>query len=311
MHDVLRTRQLCKQYNGQTVLDQVNLDVRRGSIYGFIGQNGAGKSTLMRIAAGHAKQTAGTIELFGETDHARINRARARIGMTIERPALYPGMTAEENLEVQRLQKGVRDKTAIGKMLELVGLQGVGKKPAGEYSLGMKQRLDLACALLGEPELLILDEPTNGLDPVNVVEVRTLLKRLNRHNGVTILISSHVLSELHQLATDYGIIHRGRLLEQLTAQELSERCRQYLLIKVDDPMRGAEIIGGTLGTSAFDLLPDGSIRLFACLDEPGEVSSMLVNAGLTIEQFTPMGEQLESYYVRRIGGDAHAAAAGI
>lgn len=306
----MRTHQLCKHYNGQAVLNRVNMDVRKGSIYGFIGQNGAGKSTLMRIMAGHADPTAGSIELFGETGRSQVNRSRSRLGLTIERPALFPGMTAAENLEVLRLQKGIRDRKVIGAMLELVSLQDVGKKPVGEYSLGMKQRLDLACALLGEPELLILDEPTNGLDPINVVEVRALLKRLNQQNGATILISSHVLSELHQLASDYGIIHRGRLLEQMTAKELGEKCRQYLHILVDDPTRGAEVIGGALGTKAFELLPDGSIRLFEGLERPGRVSSMLVNAGLTIEQFMPMGEQLESYYVRRIGGADHAHAAG-
>jgi len=306
---VLRTRQLSKQYNGNVVLDRVNLNVPKGSIYGFIGQNGAGKSTWMRIAAGLAGPSAGSVELFGETDEARVNRARSRIGLTIESPALFPDMTAEENLEVQRRQKGIRDMRAIGAALEMVGLQETGKKRVGDYSLGMKQRLDLAVAMLGEPELLILDEPTNGLDPINVVEVRALLKRLNRHTGTTILISSHVLSELHQLATHYGIIHRGKLLEELTAQELGERCRQYLHIKVDDPARGAAVIGSVLGTEAFELLPDGTIRLFEGMERPGEVSAMLVKSGLVIEQFMPMGEQLENYYIRRIGGAEREAAA--
>jgi ABC-2 type transport system ATP-binding protein len=224
--------------------------------------------------------------------------------MTIESPALFPYMTACENMEVQRRQKGVRDRKAIGRTLEIVGLQDTGRKLAGEFSLGMKQRLDLAIALLGEPEFLILDEPTNGLDPMSVVEMRELLKRLSGESGMTILISSHILSELHLLATHYGIIHQGRLLEQLTARELNDKCRQHLHIKTDDPLRAAEVIARELGTTDFEVAADGSIRLFRYVDEPIRVSSALAAAGLGIERFAPTGEPLESYFVRRIGGVA-------
>ncbi|WP_276354754.1 ATP-binding cassette domain-containing protein [Cohnella caldifontis] len=303
---VMRTRGLTKRYGSQAALDQVDLSVRRGSIYGFIGQNGAGKTTLMRIVGGLTFPTSGTVELFGETDAGQVNEARARIGITIERPALFPAMTAAENLEVHRLQKGIADRSTVRDALDIVGLQDTGRKPAGQFSLGMKQRLDLAIALLGRPELLILDEPANGLDPVSVVELRELLRRLNRETGLTIVISSHILSELHLLATHYGIIHQGRLLEESTAEQLNARCRRYLHIKVDDPARAVELIGRELRTADFELLPDGSIRLYEAAERPGKWSAMLAAAGLEIEQFMPMGESLESYYVRRIGGETHA-----
>ncbi len=302
---VLRTNQLSKKYKDYIALDDVELSVRKGSIYGFIGQNGAGKSTLMRIVAGLTFPSSGSIELFGESDEQGIVRTRARMGTTIETPALFPHMTAYENMEVQRLQKGIKENKIIERTLGIVGLQGTGKKLARDFSLGMKQRLDLAIALLGQPEFLILDEPTNGLDPMSVVEMRELLKRLNGETGMTILISSHILSELYLLATHYGIIHQGKLLEQLTVKELNEKCQQYLHIKVNHPKQAAEVIERKLGTTEFEVMSDGIIRLFRYLEHPGKVSSVLAASGLEIEQFMPMGEQLESYFVQRIGGKRH------
>lgn len=302
---VLRTLQLTKQYGAQQVLGQVDLSIRRGSIYGFIGQNGAGKSTLMRIVSGLAAPTSGTIELFGEQEGRRIRQARSRIGLMIERPALFPAMTAAENLEVQRLQKGVANPQAAARAMELVGLEGTGRKPAGDFSLGMKQRLDLAVALLGLPELLILDEPTNGLDPMSVIELRELLRRLNREEGITILISSHILSELHLLATDYGIIHHGKLLEELAAEQLNQKCRQYLHIKAGPAEQAVHVLRTQLEGAEHDIEPqaDGSIRVYNCTLPPAQLAGLLVHEGLALEQFMPMGDQLEDYYVKRIAGD--------
>lgn len=302
---VLRTSGLTKRYKQQLALNQVNLSVRQGSIYGFIGQNGAGKSTLMRIVSGLAFPTSGTVELFGQTNGDAIVQARKRMGTAIETPALLPNMTAYENMEAHRLLKGVPGRACIDKLLGIVGLRDTGRKKAKNFSMGMKQRLSLGIALLGDPEFLILDEPTNGLDPMGVVEMRELLKRLNRETGITILISSHILSELHLLATHYGIIHKGELLEQLSAQELNEKCRRFIHIKADDPGRAAAVIERELSTREFEVMPDGIIRLFGYLDEPGKVSSALAASGLVIEQFMPMGEELESYFASRIGGAAH------
>jgi ABC-2 type transport system ATP-binding protein len=302
---VLRTNNLSKKYHDKMALNKVSLSVKKGSIYGLIGQNGAGKSTLIRLITGLAYPTNGTIELFGKSNERELIEVRKRIGAIIEGPALYPHMTASENLEAHRLLKGIPGKECIEKTLTLVGLQDTGKKKAKNFSLGMKQRLGLAIALLGDPEFLILDEPINGLDPMGVVEIRELLKKLNQEYGITILISSHILSELHLLATHYGIIHKGELLEQLSAKELNEKCQQYLHIKVDNPIKAATVIERHLATQDFEVMPDGSIKLFAYVDLPGEVSKALTNEGLVIEQFMPMGEDLETYFTNRIRGVQH------
>lgn len=302
---VLRTNHLSKRYKEQIALDNIGLTIKRGSIYGFIGQNGAGKSTLIRVVTGLAYPTSGSIELFGKGSQQELIQARKRIGTIIEGPALYPQMTAAENLEAHRLLKGIPGKGCVEKTLALVGLQGTGKKKAKNFSLGMKQRLGLGIALLGEPEFLILDEPINGLDPMGVVEIRELLKKLNQEYGITILISSHILSELHLLATHYGIIHKGELLEQLTVKELNERCQQYIHVKVDDPEKAAAIFETKLRTTQFEVMPEGTIKLFDYLDSPGSVSKTLADEGLIIEQFMPMGEDLETYFSNRIGGVQH------
>ncbi|SET64769.1 ABC-2 type transport system ATP-binding protein [Oceanobacillus limi] len=302
---VLKTNDLSKKYQNKMALNKVNLSIKKGTIYGFIGQNGAGKSTLIRLITGLANPTSGTFELFEKTDGQALIEARKRIGTIIEGPALYPHMTAHENLEAHRLLKGIPGKDCVDKTLALVGLQNTGKKKAKNFSLGMKQRLGLAIALLGDPEFLILDEPINGLDPMGVVEIRELLKKLNQAYGITILISSHILSELHLLATHYGIIHDGELLEQLSATELNEKCQQYLHIKVDNPNKAATIIESQLSTNDFEVMPDGSIKLFAHVNTPGLVSKTLTKEELVIEQFMPMGEDLEAYFSNRIGGVGH------
>jgi len=303
---ILRTHQLTKQYKNQKALDHVDMTIRKGTIYGFIGQNGAGKSTLMKLVTGLAFPTSGSIELFGATGGDELVRARKRMGVSIENPALYPNLSAAQNLEAHRLQQGIPGKTCVPRTLELIGLAATGGKKAKNFSLGMKQRLALGVALLGEPEFLILDEPTNGLDPMGVVEMRELLTRLNREAGITILISSHILSELHLLATHYGIIHQGKLLEQLTSRELQEKCRQFIHIKVNLPERAAVVLEHELATTEFEVTAEGVIRLYAHLDHPAAVSSALVAGGLELEQFMPMGEDLESYFSSRIGGGTHA-----
>ncbi|WP_040205338.1 ABC transporter ATP-binding protein [Neobacillus jeddahensis] len=302
---VLKVNNLSKKFKNQVALNKVNLSIKKGAIYGFIGQNGAGKSTLIRIVSGLADKTSGTVELFGYNNGQELIKARKRMGTIIEGPALYPHMTAAENLEAHRLLKGIPGKECVEKTLALVGLQDTGKKKAKNFSLGMKQRLGIAITLLGDPEFLILDEPINGLDPMGVVEIRELLKRLNQEYGITILISSHILSELYLLATHYGIIHKGNLLEQLTLDELNAKCKQYLHIKVDNTEKAATIIETRLKTNDFEVMPNGVIKLFDSIDESGKVSSILVNENLVIEELMPMGQDLESYFMKRIGGIHH------
>ena len=224
---------ITKKYRNTLALNQVSMSVMQGDIYGFIGENGAGKTTMIRLLTGLAEPTTGKIALFGESNK-ELAKQRERIGCIIESPSLYLDMTAYENLEVQRLQRGIPGKGCIDNALALVGLKDTGKKKAKDFSLGMRQRLALAIALLGNPEFLVLDEPINGLDPTGIIELRNLLKRLNKERGITILISSHILTELHQLANRYGILHEGKLLQEITATELDKRCKKHLLLQVND-----------------------------------------------------------------------------
>lgn len=299
---IIKTNNLCKQYKEDYALDNVNISIKKGEIYGLIGQNGAGKTTLLRIATGLAFPTKGTIELFGESSQQGIVNSLKRIGAVVENPALFPNMSAYENLEVHRLQKGIPDKKCINKTLELVGLKDTGNKKAMNFSLGMKQRLGIAIALLSDPEFLILDEPINGLDPMGIVELRELIKKLNKEKGMTVLVSSHILSELHHIATSYGIIHKGKLIEQITAYDLNEKCRQYLKIKVDNPSKGATVIESNLMTSDFEVMPDGIIKLYNSLHDIRRVSSSLTKEGLIIEHFSQTSDNLESYFTKLVGG---------
>lgn len=299
---ILRTEQLSKKYKGDYALQNVNVSIKRGDIYGLIGQNGAGKSTMLRLVTRLAFPSSGTIELFGIRREDELVEAQKRIGAIIETPAIYPNMTAYDNLEVHRLQRGIPGKERIHKTLELVGLTETKNKKAKNFSLGMKQRLGLAIALLSDPEFLILDEPTNGLDPMGIVELRELIRNLNREKGLTVFISSHILSELHQLATRFGILHRGKLLEQLTAEQLEEKCRQYLRIKVDQPSAAVTVFERTLSTTDFEVMPDGTIKLYSHLDDVRLVSRALTNRGLVIEHLSQDGDSLESYFSKLVGG---------
>ncbi|GAB2549020.1 ATP-binding cassette domain-containing protein [Gracilibacillus alcaliphilus] len=302
---ILRTNKLTKKYKNDVALENVNITIEKGAIYGFIGQNGAGKSTLLRLVTGLAFPTSGSIELFGNDHPNELTESQKRIGAIIENPALFPDMSAYENLAVHRLQKGIPGKESIQKTLDLVGLANTGKKKTKNFSLGMKQRLGLGIALLSDPEFLILDEPTNGLDPTGIVELRELIKKLNREKGLTVLISSHILSELHQLATSYGIIHKGELLEELTSKQLDEKCRQHLQIKVDQPSKAAIVLEDTLSTTDFEVMPDGTIKLYSYLDDVRAVSSALTMKGLLIEHLSQNGDSLESYFSKLIGGQGH------
>lgn len=297
---ICQTTELCKNYKNFHVLQNVNLSINRGEIYGLIGENGAGKSTLIRILTGLAFQSSGEVTLFGKTENLRYERAK--IGCTVEMPALYKDMTAEQNLEIQRVQRGIPDKKCISKTLELVGLDNTKKKKVNDFSLGIKQRLALAIALLGEPEFLILDEPVNGLDPTGIIELRELLKKLAKENHVTILISSHILSELNQLATCYGFLHHGKLLKQITATELSEECKRHIKLKTDDTKKTVTVLEEKLKINNFSIYPDNFIRVYEKLDETHTISKTLSSNGIVVEEISVQGEELETYFENLIGG---------
>lgn len=231
---IFAAENLTKKYGKKYALNELNMEIHRGDIYGLIGKNGSGKTTLMRILTGRAMQTSGKIELFGKSKTMELCTQRGRVGGIVESPAFFPTMTAKDNLEVIRLQHEIKGKYCIKEALQAACLEESGSKKVKDFSLGMKQRLGIAMALIGRPEFIVLDEPVNGLDPEGIVKLRELLQMLNQKYGITILISSHILSELDQLATCYGFIHNGRITEQIAADKIYEQCslEEYYMRKV-------------------------------------------------------------------------------
>ncbi|KEI98754.1 bacitracin ABC transporter ATP-binding protein [Clostridium botulinum A2B3 87] len=300
---ILKTTNLSKKYKKDFVVSNLNISIKRGEIYGFIGENGAGKTTFIRMITGLVAPTNGEIKLFSKEKDDELGNVRKRIGALIEKPAFYPYMTAYENLEAFRIEKGIPGKECIGKILKSVGLYEDRNKKLRNFSLGMKQKLALAIALLGDPEFLILDEPINGLDPMGIKEVRDILKKLNKEKNITMLISSHILGELYQLANCYGIIHKGKLMEQITLKELDEKCKRSLSIKVDDVNKAATILETELSTINFKILPDGTIKLYDYVDNSRLVSSTLTKANIIIDQIMPNESNLEEYFINLVGGD--------
>lgn len=302
MKYILETKNLTKKYRNTLALDNVNIKLEKGNVYGFIGQNGAGKTSLIRLITGLSFKTSGELYLFGENGEKKLQEQRKRIGCMVETPALYPNMTAYQNLEIQRMQRGIPDKKVIKDTLQLVGLEDTGKKAVRNFSLGMRQRLGIALALINDPEFLILDEPVNGLDPVGIVEIRELIKKLNKEKGMTILISSHILEELYQTADHYIIISRGVILENLTLQELNEKCKKHIAIKVDDVALATTILEEKLHAVNYQVMPDKTIRLYDYLDDIKSVSRELSKNNLIITGISLAGDSLEDYFIKRIGG---------
>ena len=297
---ICETKNLSKKYKDFYALKNVNLTIPKGEIYGLVGENGAGKTTLIRLLTGLNFKSEGEIILFGHQDN--LQHERSKIGCTIEMPALYKDMTASQNLEVQRIQRGIPNKKCITDTLELIGLSNAGKKRVANFSLGMKQRLALGVALLGEPEFLILDEPVNGLDPTGIIELRELLKKLVKEREVTILISSHILSELHQLATCYGFLHKGELLKQISTEELNEECKRHICLRTDNIQKTTLLLEQKGNINNYSVYPDNSIRIYECLDNVRMISKLLTDNEIIIDEISVQGEDLETYFENLIGG---------
>ena len=304
---ILQAHSLTKKYRHTVALDHIDLQIEKGKIYGFIGQNGAGKTTFLRLVTGLAFPTSGTLGLWGKSSAKDLQEQRKRIGCMIETPALFPAMTAYQNMEIQRIQRGIPDKTVIEKTLNMVGLKDTGKKSVRNFSLGMRQRLGIAIALLNTPEFLILDEPINGLDPAGIVEVRNLLKSLNKEYGMTILVSSHILEELYQTATEFILIDKGKIIEEISDQELNERrCKRHIAIKATDPQKALLVLEEKLHTENFKLMPDGTIRLYDYLDDLEKVAAVLSDAHILVTGLSVSGDTLEDYFLSKIGGSENA-----
>ncbi|OUN23778.1 bacitracin ABC transporter ATP-binding protein [Flavonifractor sp. An82] len=302
---VLATKSLTKRYGSHLAVDRVELTVQKGQIYGLVGRNGAGKTTIIRMITGQTAPTAGEISLFGATGKDLL-KLRARTGVMVETPSFYPYLTARQNLEYYRLQRGIPGKGTVDQVLEETDLADTGKKVFKNFSLGMKQRLGLALALMNRPDFLLLDEPINGLDPEGIVEFRNLLLKLNQERQTTILISSHILPELANLATCYGFIDKGVMLEQITARALEEKCRACIEVQVGDASAAALVLEQQLGTRDYEVLPGGTLRLYSFLDQPQTVSRVLVEGGVALHSLESRGANLEDYFLSMIGGVRHA-----
>ncbi|UEL49020.1 ABC transporter ATP-binding protein [Terrisporobacter hibernicus] len=306
MKSVIRTHKLCKKYGKDLALSNISITVNQGDIYGLVGNNGAGKSTLLRILTGQGVASSGQFELFEKSSKEELNNARCRTGTIIESPSFYEKLTVEQNMEYYRIQRGIPGKDKIDKVLEEVNLLDARKKKFKDLSLGMKQRLGLALAMMTEPELLLLDEPINGLDPSGIIEIRNLILKLNKEKNITILISSHILSELSNVATCYGFLNKGHLVEELSAKELEEKCKTYLEIKVSNPKKMSALLEEELGYKDYKVLPEDRIQIFEGIDNPGKISSLAISNSIGLLAMEEKYLDLENYYMSLIGGIQHA-----
>lgn len=295
MEYIIETKNLTKQFPNKLAVDHIDMHIKRGDIYGFIGRNGAGKTTAMKLILGLLNPTEGGIKLFGDEN---LNKARTKIGSLIEDPGLYKNATAFENMKRFSILYGGTDEE-IKEILKLVGLDKTGNRKAKEFSLGMKQRLGIAISLLGSPEVLVLDEPINGLDPAGIKEIRDTILELNQKKGVTFLISSHILDELAKITTTYGIINDGKL-EEIDAAELMERCRTNLKIKVSNVNKAVEVLKENKLLENYTSDSD-SITMYDNYDNPALVNEILVKAGIKVSELSTSSAGFENYFIERIG----------
>jgi len=298
---VISTAGLTKHYGDVRAVDGLDLHVRRGEIYAFLGRNGAGKTTTIRMLLGLVRPTSGRVTVLGTDIVPGATAVFSRVGCLVEAAAAYPDLTVRENLDLQRRLMGA-GREAVGEAMDLLGLSGSADRRAGQLSLGNKQRLSLARALLHRPALLLLDEPANGLDPAGIIEVRRLLRRLAAESGVTVFMSSHILAEVAHLADRIGIVHEGRLLQEFDYDELRARTGAYLDIGVSEPDRAAGLLREQLGLDRIEPTPEGGLRVFDGADRGPEIARALIGAGLDLTRLVPVQEDLESYFMRLTGG---------
>ncbi len=292
---ILKTINLTKKYKDFKALDEVNIKIEKGDIYGLIGRNGAGKTTLMKIISTLSKKTSGGFELFSENDE-NLTENKERIGCLIENPSFFPNLTAYENLKYYAIQKGIINLKQIEEALKLVGLLEAKNKKFKNFSLGMKQRLGIAFAILDNPDFIILDEPINGLDPIGISDLRETFKRLNEEKNITILISSHILSELYAVATRFCILEQGRVVKELTKEELDKECSKCIVIQTDDVKKASTVLEKELRTENFKVIDKREIRLYEQLEHIDKISKALVKNDINILGLYETGITLEEYF---------------
>lgn len=302
MDYILQTLNLTKIYDEKAVVDNVSLHLKKGEIYGFLGENGAGKTTTIRMIMGLLKPTNGEVFLFGERFHEKNREILRKIGTIIEYPGFYGNLHGIDNLRISGHYMGMKDEKAIQRVLSIVDLEQVKLKKVKNYSLGMKQRLGIARSLLHNPELLLLDEPTNGLDPAGIKEIRTLLIKLAKEHNKTILVSSHILSEVQQVATRIGIIHAGKLLEESDRNELEEKYKKYVRLRVNNISKSIDALRKILHNVKYEMR-DGELRLFNDITNTAEINRNLIESGIDVFEIGTVKETLEDYFMNIIGGE--------
>ena len=307
---LLKANNLSKHYWKQKAVDNVNMHIKKGSIYGLIGRNGSGKTTLLKMISGLAIPTGGQIELFGNKGK-EVKNVLNRIGILIDTPGLYPSMNAFDNLKLKAICSGMYKKRWIFKknyidgILDMIGLGDTGNKKVEKFSLGMKQRLGIGMALIGEPDLLLLDEPINGLDPQGIVEVRETIIRLNAERNITVIISSHILEELYKIATNFGIINQGVLIEELSKEELLIKCNERIEIFLEEPERACTILD-RLNIHNYQVVNNQTIHVFERLNDIGEINMELSASNIKVKSIYANRTNLEKYFLELTGGDENA-----
>lgn len=292
---VLKTNNLTKKYKDFTALDNINIQINKGDIYGLIGRNGAGKTTLMKIITTLCNKTSGEFQLFDTKDN-NLTETKRRMGSLIENPAFFPNLNAKDNLKYYAIQKGITDMSQIEEAIKLVGLEDAKNKKFKNFSLGMKQRLGIAFAILDNPDFILLDEPINGLDPIGISDLRETFKMLKEERNITILISSHILSELYMLATRFCILEKGKVIKELTKEELDKECSKGIVIKTDDTKKVAVVLEKELNTTNYKVIDSGEIRLYDYLEQSEKINKILVQKDINVKQIQETGISLEAYF---------------
>ena len=302
MEYVLTTSALSKTYRKFEALKDLNIHIPKGAIYGFVGRNGAGKTTLIRVICGLQEPTSGEYAIYGISNKDRqISKSRHRMGAVVETPSIYLDMTAEDNLKQQVLVLGLPNYDSIPEILKLVGLENTGKKKARNFSLGMKQRLGIAVALIGNPDFVVLDEPINGLDPQGIVEIRELILKLNREHGITVLISSHILGELSKLATHYGFIEKGHIVKEISADELEAVCRKCVKVEVSDTKALIRVLDRM--KKDYEILSATEANIFGDMTI-SELVMELAKENCNLLHSHEQDENLETYFINLVGGES-------
>lgn len=297
---VLQTNQLTKRYRKFTALDHVNMTVYRGDIYGLIGRNGAGKTTMMMLVTGLTEATNGEYSIFGKTG-ASAEKEKKRIGCLIENPAFFGNLTAYQNLRYYCYQKGITDLKQIDEALELVHLTNVKNKKFRDFSLGMKQRLGIAFAVLDNPDLVILDEPINGLDPIGISELRDTFRKVSQERGITLIVSSHILSELYAVANRFLFIDKGKVLKDVTKQEIELECTRCLVVRTDDTKKTSTLLENKLNITDYKVIDSGEIRIYDKSAKPDILNKVLIQNDVSISSIFESGVSLEDYFKQLVG----------